>query len=76
MKGQLPCRRQILSLKNIYKEMKITQLLGLSHGVTVGGNQVLAAGVSRGWHERREEGGLLKGGEFLCLLFFRPGRNP
>lgn len=76
MKGQLPCRRQILSLKNIYKEMKITQLLGLSHGVTVGGNQVLAAGVSRGWHERREEGGLLKGGSFYVYCFSGQGEIP
>lgn len=76
MKGQLPCRRQLLSLKNIYKEMKITQLLGLSYGVTVGGQQVLAAGVLWGWPERRGEGGLLKERSFYVYCFLGQGEIP
>lgn len=42
--------------------MKITQPLGLSYRVTVGGHQVLAAGVSWGLHKRRGKVGFLKGG--------------
>lgn len=51
--------------------MKITQPLGLSYGVTVGGDQVLAAGVSRGLHERRGEGGFLEGGCCYIYRFFQ-----
>lgn len=56
--------------------MKITQPLGLSYGVTVGGQQVLAAGVAWGWRERRGEGGLLKGGSFYVCCFSGQGEIP
>lgn len=56
--------------------MKITQPLGLSYGVSVGGDQKLAAGVSWGWHEGWGEGGFLEGGCCYVYCFSDQGEIP